>query len=71
VPLELRPGIEVPIPCRHCHKSMTRFTVTEGTHSILCSRCGASTEVQVFVESGTWRLKTGTGPGPVKPKPPR
>lgn len=58
MPLELRPGATVPIPCRHCQKSLIRFTLAEGVSSLVCPKCGASTEVQVYAETGTWRVKT-------------
>jgi hypothetical protein len=58
MPLELRPGSVVPIPCRHCARMTTRFTVAEGTHTLPCSRCGNSTEIQVYAESGAWRIRT-------------
>ena len=58
VPLELRPGASVPIPCRHCQKHLIKFTVSEGIHTLACRRCGEETEVQVYAETGTWRVKT-------------
>jgi phage FluMu protein Com len=61
VPLEPRPGMSVPIPCRHCDKSLIRFTVGEGTHSISCPRCAGTTEVNVYAEGATYRIKTSKG----------
>ena len=70
MPLELRPGVSVPIPCRHCQKSLIKFTVAEGVSTLVCARCGASTEVQVYAETGTWRVKTSPVQGAGKAKPP-
>jgi len=67
VPLELRPGMSVPIPCRHCEKTMIRFTVGEGSQSLNCPRCGCATEVKVYSESGFLRIKTSKGAVRVKP----
>jgi hypothetical protein len=62
VPLELRPGGIVPIPCRHCEKSLIPFTLVEGVNSVVCPRCGSTTEVHVYAETGTWRVKTSPAP---------
>jgi phage FluMu protein Com len=67
VPLELRPGMTVTIPCRHCEKTMIRFTVNEGSQSLSCPRCGNATEAKVYSESGYLRIKTSKGPVRVKP----
>jgi hypothetical protein len=67
VPLELRPGMTVPIPCRHCEKAMIRFTVSEGDQSLACPRCGSATDVKVFAEGGALRIKTSKGAVRVKP----
>jgi len=67
VPLELRPGVSVPIPCRHCEKAMIRFTLNEGSQSLNCPRCGSATEVKVYTEEGVLRIKTSKGAIRVKP----
>jgi len=67
VPLELRPGTSVPIPCRHCERTLIRFTVTEGSHSLACPRCGCATEVKVYAEGMALRVKTARGAVRVKP----
>lgn len=67
VPLELRPGMTVTIPCRHCEKTMIRFTVNEGSQSLSCPRCGNATEAKVYSESGYLRIKTSKGAVRVKP----
>ncbi len=66
MPLEPRPGMSVPIPCRHCDKSLIRFTVSEGTHSVTCSRCNGATDVKVYAEGPTYRIKTSKGAIKVK-----
>ena len=67
MPLELRPGTSVPIPCRHCEKSFIRFTVSEGSHSLACPRCGSATDVKVYSEGQSYRIKTGKGASRMKP----
>jgi hypothetical protein len=62
VPAELRPGANVPIPCRHCQNALIPFVLAEGVSTVVCPRCGASTEVQVYAETGTWRVKTSPAP---------
>jgi ribosomal protein S27E len=62
MPLELRPGVVVPIPCRHCERTTIRFAVSEGTHSLSCPKCGSATEVKVYSEGGKLRIKTAKGP---------
>ena len=60
----------MPIPCRHCQKSLIKFTLAEGVNVLACGRCGASTEVQVYAETGTWRVKTAPVLMAGKAKPP-
>ena len=67
MPLELRPGTSVPIPCRHCDKSLIRFTVAEGAHSLPCPRCNGLTDVKVYAEGAVYRIKTAKGAVRVKP----
>lgn len=67
MPLEPRPGMSVPIPCRHCEKTLIRFTVAEGSHSLACPRCACATEVKVYTEGGVYRIKTAKGAVRVKP----
>jgi hypothetical protein len=49
---------------------MIKFTLVEGVHSLACGRCGSMTEVQVYPETGTWRVKTSPVQGTGKSKPP-
>jgi hypothetical protein len=58
LPLELRPGVIVPIPCRACGKGIVLFEIQEGTHSVACPLCNVSTQVEVVPEGDRWRLKT-------------
>ena len=67
VPLELRPGTSVPIPCRHCEKALIRFTVSEGGHSVACPRCGGATDVKVYPKARAFKIKTSKGATRVKP----
>jgi hypothetical protein len=57
----------VPIPCRHCEKTMIRFTVNEGAQSLTCPRCGCATDVKVSSENGAFRIRTSKGAVRVKP----
>lgn len=67
VPLELRPGSSVPIPCRQCQKCLIRFTIVEGVHLVSCPKCGGSTEVKVFTDPSGIRIKSAKA-GPNKPQ---
>jgi len=67
VPLDLRPGSTVPIPCRHCARACASFIVREGQHEVTCEKCGSTTEVQVYVDGGTWLVKTAKA-GRVRPR---
>ncbi len=62
MPLDLRPGEVVPIPCRHCQKSLIRFTISDGSHALPCPRCAAITQVEVYLVGGTWQIRTDRGP---------
>jgi phage FluMu protein Com len=70
VPLEPRPGMSVPIPCRHCGKILIKFVVDEGAHSLPCPRCNGLTDVKVYSEGGALRIKTAKGATRVKPASP-
>ena len=61
VPLDQRPGMFVPIPCRHCGKSFIRFALEAGERTVVCARCGGVTEVRVTAEGETLRVRTGRG----------
>ena len=37
---------------------MIRFTLAEGSHTIPCPRCAALTDVHVYQEGGSWKIKT-------------
>jgi phage FluMu protein Com len=62
--------MSVPIPCRHCDKSLIRFTVNEGAHAVTCPRCGGATDVKVYAEGSAYRIKTSKGASRVKPTSP-
>jgi phage FluMu protein Com len=62
VPLELRPGMIVPIPCRHCAKTLIRLTLEASPLSATCSRCGGITEVRTSKEGDALRVRTSRGP---------
>lgn len=64
---KIQPGMTVPIPCRGCGKSLIRFTVAAGDHSVLCEPCGTHTEVNVRKESDGWAIRTKPGKPPNAP----
>lgn len=66
MPLELRPGMSVPIPCRHCGRSFIRLTLEGGQRTAVCGRCGGVTEVRVTAEGDTLRVRTARGAGRAK-----
>jgi hypothetical protein len=59
--------MSVPIPCRHCDKSLIRFIVNEGTHAVACPGCGGVTDVSVYADGAVYRIKTSKGATRVKP----
>ena len=61
VPLDQRPGMFVPIPCRHCGKSFIRFALETGERTVVCARCGGVTEVRVTTEGEALRVRTARG----------
>jgi hypothetical protein len=61
VPLDLRPGMLVPIPCRHCGKSFIRLAIEGGQRNAVCARCGGVTEVRVTSEGEALRVRTSRG----------
>ena len=59
MPLELTPGITVPIPCRPCGKAFVSFTIEAGTRPLKCPRCGEATIVTVSLDKDRrWRIRT-------------
>jgi phage FluMu protein Com len=62
--------MSVPIPCRHCDKSLMRFAVNEGSHALTCPRCACVTDVKVYAEGSAYRIKTSKGAVRVKPTSP-
>jgi hypothetical protein len=60
VPLDQRPGMSVPIPCRHCGK-FSRLALEAGERNAVCARCGGVTEVRVTAEGNALRVRTARG----------
>lgn len=58
MPLELKPGVILPIPCRNCGK-ITKYIMKPGSTLLRCKACDHVTGVVVEMESGTWTVKTG------------
>lgn len=60
VPLELRPGAKVPIPCRCCNMAMIPFEVREGVHSLNCAQCKGVTRVEVYSSGVELKIRTAS-----------
>ncbi len=59
MPLELTPGMAVPVPCRPCGKACVSFTIEAGTRPVKCPRCGEATVVTVSLDKDRrWRVRT-------------
>ncbi len=71
MPMELRPGLKVPIPCRHCGQSMIPFEVSEGMHPLACPRCGLEMQVEVYRHEAELRIRTASRGTAQKAKPSR
>ena len=61
MPLELRPGMSVPMPCRHCGKLTLKVMLNEGSQPATCPRCSGTTDVKVSLEGGALRVRTAKG----------
>jgi CheY-like chemotaxis protein len=58
----LPPRKPLPVPCRSCGSLISSFVATEGIHSIACPKCGSSTSIEVYMDEGSWRLRTSAAP---------
>ena len=58
MPLELRPGLTVLIPCRHCLRSFIPYAVRDGQLKIECPRCHLATEVVAYRQRERWQIRT-------------
>jgi hypothetical protein len=58
MPLIIRPGMALPIPCRACAKPISGFTVQEGVHRLKCAHCAAEMAVEVYTDPTGIRIKT-------------
>lgn len=61
MPQDFRSGSIVSVPCRHCGRLALRVTLTEGSSSPVCARCGNVTDVKINVEDGLLRVRTAKG----------
>lgn len=64
MPLDVRPGSVLPIPCRACGKAILRWTFKPGEHKVRCSQCEGETLVEAKAETLTWRIWTSAVPSP-------
>lgn len=58
MPLEIRGGDVISVPCRSCGKQFLKFRVEEVTVQIACSKCGRSTQIAARKEREEWRIFT-------------
>lgn len=58
MPLEMKPGMEVPIPCRPCGQAFMRVALAPGVRTLSCARCGGLTVVTISEEAGRWLVRT-------------
>ena len=58
MPLEIKEGTSIPIPCRNCGKAFIPFCVREGSHSLTCKSCRSGTRVRVNRRNQTWEIRT-------------
>jgi phage FluMu protein Com len=68
VPLEIRIGEAVPIPCRHCRRIIR---TSAANHLLKCPTCEAITVVRIRSEAGRVLVFTEalTAARPVRPAP--
>ena len=57
MPLEVRPGAVVPIPCRSCGKFLP-LTICQGSHKLKCLLCFVVTTALVDTQAGTTLIRT-------------
>ena len=59
MPLDLQPGVTVPIPCRRCGQACIPFRIEAGTHRLTCPRCAEVTLATASLDEGQeWRIRT-------------
>jgi hypothetical protein len=59
MPLELTPGVIVPIPCRACAEACIAFKTEAGRHPLRCPRCGETTFATASLdEEENWQIRT-------------
>jgi hypothetical protein len=57
VPIELRRGVTLPIPCRKCGK-LWRWKLAAGIDKSACRSCGRATEVCAKETNEGWLITT-------------
>lgn len=55
---DFQAGDLVPLPCRHCGRTLISFAMKDGAHDVRCARCGRATRATVYREGERWRVKT-------------
>jgi len=59
MPVDLRPGVTVPIPCRACGEAFIPFRIEAGRHRLRCPRCGETTLATASLDGKeAWRVRT-------------
>lgn len=59
MPLDLQPGVTVPIPCRSCGMACIPFKVAAGRYPLRCPRCGETTFATASLDrEENWRIRS-------------
>jgi hypothetical protein len=61
VPLERKPGVILPIPCRKCGK-IAMVSLSPGKSELRCNECDRSTEIATHHGPSGWTVKTELSP---------
>jgi hypothetical protein len=57
LPLELKPGVTLPIPCRKCGK-ISKVALMSGKSELRCEDCDRTTEIAARQDPSGWTVKT-------------
>lgn len=57
MPLEIRGGDVISVPCRACGKQFLKYRVEEGAVQVSC-KCGRQTQVVARREKDQWKIYT-------------
>lgn len=60
MPLEPRPGLLLPVPCRNCGEFRS-LRVSQGMSWFRCEKCGKRTDVELYPAGNAWKVRTRIG----------